>query len=219
MCFGFAPSLGIQLQQSCLKLSEAHWTAKSTSGGFSVSFFWPAPENVKIGSQIQKKKRKRKKRGKAKAQKTVVTSPKLSTTTEPSKSFCSAIESDKVASVVPDKAHQEDVKSVSESSLSTPSSTEKTILDDAHEPASTSSSSKSNDESTWTQVSRKRRRPRLPPCWKLRFPAHLRDSLKTPTSSTESEDSEGNDTESSRIVGGSPTPVAARTRSRAKLKT
>ena len=43
---GFPLSLGIQLQQSYLKLSEAHWTARSTSGGFSVSFFWPAPENT-----------------------------------------------------------------------------------------------------------------------------------------------------------------------------
>ena len=24
--------------------NEAMWTAKSTSGGFSVSFFWPAPD-------------------------------------------------------------------------------------------------------------------------------------------------------------------------------
>ena len=39
---------GIQLQQSCLKLSEAHWTARSTVGSLSVSFFWPASENINV---------------------------------------------------------------------------------------------------------------------------------------------------------------------------
>ena len=52
---GFPLSLGIQLQPSCLKLSEAHWTARSTSGGFSVSFFWPAPENVENKSVKEEK--------------------------------------------------------------------------------------------------------------------------------------------------------------------
>ena len=69
--------------------------------------------------------------------------------------------------------------------------------------------------SNWTQVLK--RRPRLPHCGKLRFPTHLHDSLKTP-SGTDSEDSEGSTTEPSKVVGGSPIPVAASTRSRAKLK-
>ena len=69
------------------------------------------------------------------------------------------------------------------------------------------------------QVSRKRTRPRLPPCWKLRFPVHLRSTLKTPSESgTESEDEDP--VTESEIVGGSqqPTPIAGRSRSRAKLK-
>ena len=36
---GFPLSLSLQLQQSCLRLNEALWTAKSSSGGFSVSLF------------------------------------------------------------------------------------------------------------------------------------------------------------------------------------
>ena len=60
---GFPRSLSIQLQQSCLKLSEAHWTSRSTDTGFSVSFFWPAPERVNM--PVMDMKRKRRKRGKA----------------------------------------------------------------------------------------------------------------------------------------------------------
>ena len=47
---GFPLSLCIQLQLSQLKLKEAMWTAKFTSGGFSVNFFWPtsAPEKVNV---------------------------------------------------------------------------------------------------------------------------------------------------------------------------
>ena len=193
---GFPLSLGIQLQQSCLKLSEAHWTARSTSGGFSVSFFWPAPENVENKSEVQSKKkrrkRKRRQRDKAKAQVIATTPPKQSATTEPPKSK-------KPTSVTPDEARQ----------------------DDEHESACASSLSPPVDEITWTQVSRKRRRPRLPPCWKLRFPVHLRGTLKTPSESgTESEDEDPVTDSESEIVGGSqqPTPIAARTRSRAKLK-
>ena len=48
-----------------------------------------------------------------------------------------------------------------------------------------------------------------PPYWKLRFPAHMRNTLKTP-SGTNSEESEGSATEyASQTVGGSPTPVVA----------
>ena len=140
--------------------------------------------------------------------------PKQSATYEPPKPTSSSI--DELAPVTPDKAHQDDVhKSVSVA----PSTSVKALQDDVHESAPASSLLPLSDESMeWTQVSRKRRRPRLPPCWKLRFPAHLCDSLKTP-SSFDSEDSDGSNTEcASHSVRGSPTPVAARTRSRAKLK-
>ena len=70
---GLSLSLGVQLQQSYLKLSEAYWTARSTSGGFSVSFFWPTPENVIV--QL-KKKRKRRHMGEAKAQSVTATPQK-----------------------------------------------------------------------------------------------------------------------------------------------
>ena len=54
---GFPISLSLQLQQSCLRLSDAMWTAKSTQWGFSVCFFWPAPDPVKCGSQPKRKRR------------------------------------------------------------------------------------------------------------------------------------------------------------------
>ena len=73
---GFPLSLCIQLQLSQLKLKEAMWTAKYTSGGFSVNFFWPtsAPEKVNVQS---KKKRKRKRKPKAKTGVTVPSSSSL----------------------------------------------------------------------------------------------------------------------------------------------
>ena len=163
---GFPLSLGVQLQQSCLKLSEAHWTAKSNSGGFSVSFFWPAPENVnKVQLKMKKKrKRKRRQRGKVQAQATHVTAatpPKESTTSEPPKPSSFAM----VAPVNPDKARllalSDDVHDCASASG---------LTDQVHQDDVTSDSSVSpstvTDESAWTQVSRKRR-PRLPPCWKL----------------------------------------------------
>ena len=65
------------------------------------------------------------------------------------------------------------------------------------------------DQAEWTRISR--RRVNLPQCWKLRFPAHLRAGLHTPSESSSSA--------SSSEVENDPvsTPVAARTRS--KLKT
>ena len=84
---------------------------------------------------------------------------------------------------------------------------------------------KSEKEQQWTQVTGRRRRARLPPCWKMRFPVHLQANLHTPTSSpategsSEGEDSEdGNDGKGPQCAWGSEsTLVAARTRS--KLKT
>ena len=57
---GFPLSLCIQLQSSQLKLKEAMWPAKCSSGGFSVNFFWPtyAPEKVNVQSKKRKCKRK-----------------------------------------------------------------------------------------------------------------------------------------------------------------
>ena len=58
---GFPLSLCVQLQQSALKLPDALWTAKSSAGGFSVSFFWPS-----VSSQLcydKKEKKKRRERG------------------------------------------------------------------------------------------------------------------------------------------------------------
>ena len=53
---GFPFSLSLQLQSCDLKLSEAMWTAKSSSSGFSVSLYWPS------GAMTEKVKPKRKRR-------------------------------------------------------------------------------------------------------------------------------------------------------------
>ena len=53
-------SVCLQLQQSDLKLAEAHWTARSTSSGFSVSFFWPVESYRSAKQQPRRKKRSRK---------------------------------------------------------------------------------------------------------------------------------------------------------------
>ena len=112
--------------------------------------------------KLLKPKKKKRQRGKAKAQATVTTSPKQSATSEPPKPSNSITNKLAASSVTPDKARQDD---------------------------ESASASMSSNESNWTLVSRKRRRPRLPPCWKLRFLVHIRDKLKTP-SGTDSEDSE-----------------------------
>ena len=55
-------SLSLQLQESSLRLSQALWTAKSSKGGFSVSFFWPATDSE---SEAKPRRRTRKRRSKA----------------------------------------------------------------------------------------------------------------------------------------------------------
>ena len=60
----------------------------------------------------------------------------------------------------------------------------------------TKNPSDSEKEQQWTQVTGRRRRSRLPPSWKLRFPVHLRANLRTPSStSTTKESSEGGESD------------------------
>ena len=59
---GFPLSLSMQLQTSGLKLSDAMWTAKSSNGGFSVSFFWPSVSSKAATDKEKKQKRRRRKR-------------------------------------------------------------------------------------------------------------------------------------------------------------
>ena len=56
---GFPLSLSIQLQESCMTLNKALWTAKFTNSGFSVGLFWPAPELMKDKHQSRRKRRRR----------------------------------------------------------------------------------------------------------------------------------------------------------------
>ena len=76
---GLPFSLSLQLQSFGLKLSEAMWTAKSSSFGFSVSIFWPS--DVMSERMKTKKKRRHRKRPKASKTNTVtdVTTPPVST--------------------------------------------------------------------------------------------------------------------------------------------
>ena len=67
---GFPLSLCMQLQTSGLKLCDAMWTAKSSAGGFSVSFFWPGVFSKPVIDK-EKKQKRRKRRRKTKANKSV----------------------------------------------------------------------------------------------------------------------------------------------------
>ena len=58
---GFALPLCIQLQLSCLRIDEVMWTARCTSGGFSVNLFWPAPAPEKNDVQLKKRRKTRSK--------------------------------------------------------------------------------------------------------------------------------------------------------------
>ena len=207
---GLPLSLSIQLQQSCLKLCGAQWTARSTDGGFSVSLFWPsAPENVRSDAKLKKKRRRRRKRGKARvqaAQATIPSPPEQCVIHKSTKLSTSKRET-------PYKALQSNDSSPSH--VSPPNEKSEAL----HQSVESTSPSGSNE---WTKVTRKRR-SRLPPCWKLKVPVHLRDTLKTPsTSGTDSEsdytesDHEQSDAKNSTAEGSRPqsTPVAARTRSR-----
>ena len=58
---GFPLLLSLQLQQSCLRLIEAMWTAKSSSGGSGVPLILKSPSSAK--EEKGKKKSKGQKDG------------------------------------------------------------------------------------------------------------------------------------------------------------
>ena len=209
---GFPLPLSLQLQQSCLRLNEAMWTARSTNGGFSVSFFWPASD---LKSQVQPKKKRKRRRAKAKKMVSTVTESTYKPAPEPSKLSPGAIITSG-PTLAPNKATQ-GVKPAPSATCSPPC----TLYDEKESCLQYSDSEKDQ----WTQVTgRRRRRARLPPCWKMRFPVHLRASLHTPTSSPATEESsEGEESEDANdgkgpqcARGSESTPVAARTRSKHK---
>ena len=208
---GFPLSLSIQLQESCLTLSKALWTAKSTNSGFSVSLFWPAPDSVKDKHQPRRKRRKRRR---AKATKLV---PATTTVNDkPSlKPLSSSVKgaSMPVAKEIPINATQ---------GTATSPQTEHCGSSPTHHNVTERDPEKGRDseEEEWTKVScRRRKKVRLPPSWKLRVPVHLRASLQTPSESESASSTEGssNESEADELPSPNTTPVAARTRS--KLKT
>ena len=210
---GFPLSLSLQLQQSCLRLDEAMWTAKSTTGGFSVSFFWPAPD---LKSEVQLKRKRKRRRAKARKTVPAATNFNDKPTLEPLKP---SLEATCASSALPTPNNATQLGPASKSSQgsgcspSPPHSAEESELKNQSDET----------EQQWTQVTtRRRRKARLPPCWKLRFPAHLRANLQTPSesSSTSEVSSEGEETDDGEqhqcTKHSEHTPVASRTRSKLK---
>ena len=55
---GFPTFVCLQLQESGLKVTEAMWSTKSSSAGFSVSFFWPALTNLSNKASWHKRRKR-----------------------------------------------------------------------------------------------------------------------------------------------------------------
>ena len=207
---GFPMAVSLQLQQSCLSLSEAMWTAKSTNGGFSVSLFWPAPA-PELKSDVQVK-RKRKRRRRAKASKLIVTSAKSYDPELPKPSNKAARKVD--IPHTPINAHASSSPPMANNYCENLS----THRDDNGRLNQSGIDDENESEQQWTKVvSKRRRKTRLPPCWKLRFPAHLRADLHTPSESTSTSEESDEDPGMTESEGRPElTPVAARTRSKLK---
>jgi len=61
--FGVPLPVCICMQDKGLQLECAQWTARQSSGGFSVTFFWPAPnQEIKPTAKSSAKKKRRKRR-------------------------------------------------------------------------------------------------------------------------------------------------------------
>ena len=211
---GFPMAIGLQLQQSCLSLSDVIWTAKSTNGGFSVSLFWPTPApELKSDAQV---KRKRKRRRRTKASKLITTSAKFNNPELPKPSTEAG---SKLG--IPRTPHNATI-STHHASSSLPTNScghSSTHCDEIESLKNQSGADNENkSEQQWTKVvSKRRRKAHLPPCWKLRFPVHLRADLHTPSESTSTSEESDEDlemTENERKP--EQTPVAARTRSKLK---
>ena len=73
----------IQLHQHRLDLHDAQWTARHSTGGFSVSFFWPTLNNSKpVKSTIKKRRKKVIKQSQSKSALTASSHQKLKSTRE-----------------------------------------------------------------------------------------------------------------------------------------
>ena len=199
---GFPVSLSIQLQESCLTLSKAQWTAKSTKSGFSVSFFWPTPE---LKEKQPPRRNRRRRRAKARNLIPATTSKSILKPPSPcikTNNLPAARES------LNNATHR-----TSPTNISSQDKHGGSLLTHANTTESENGGDTENEQQ-WTKVSHKRRKVRLPPCWKLRVPVHLRDNIRTSSESA----SEISDCEESHANDSiTHTPVAARTRS--KLKT
>ena len=219
IALGFPLSLSLQLQEGCLKLNQALWTAKSTKGRFSVSLFWSAPDGK--SEALPKRRRKRKRRSKASTSLVPAISTASATSCSLSKSSPEVAKSSVATQTLnsanhhPGSQHSHTNKTEGDSNES--SDDEKTDNDvDVKESVEKTDSDESEDAESdneiqsWIRVSGRRKKAHLPLCWKLRFPVHLRAGLRTPSGSSSELSSNGEENDHN------PTPVAARTRSKLK---
>ena len=175
---GFPLALSLQLQESCLRLTDAMWTAKSTNGGFSVCLFWPAPD-LKSGVEV-KRKRKRRRRRRAKANKLVTVMNKSSVTVNPELVKPSLTEAACTPGFTPNNA-QPDVSTSLLNNSSGKNSPSSTHCDEKNSSQDSENCDRATEQQ-WEKVkSKKRRNARLPPSWKLRVPVYLRANLETPS--------------------------------------
>ena len=237
---GFPLSLCVQLQQSALKLPDALWTAKSSAGGFSVSFFWPSVSSQLCYDKKEKKKRRRKRKRKTKAKSSAqceLASAKTTAELQPS------------SPTSPTDAHlgpESEAKQNSQTSTSTQVNEEKGI--DLNSCSNVRYDKRGTvhgvtysigDKEGWTPVIGKRAKRSVPRhLLRRRAPPHVKAALPPSDESTSCDSSDDSDCSdlvipdhanvNFSIVDGKPglqvstrctrswTPIAARTR--AKLK-
>jgi len=241
---GLPLSLSLQLQLQDLKLS-ALWSAKASASGFSVSLYWPtapALEKAKV-----KKSRRKRKRGKAKERAISSASNLQGNVTTSSASVLATLESSRSA-VTPITAHSSPTRSPNLKSsvthdspcvdLAACSDAQYEVKDGVHGV----SYSCSSDQSNWTPVvGRRKKRGPVPDFIQRRFPpGHpLRCSVSPESGSDSASDDLDLDTiiptganvdVHFKLIDGTPglavrtsstqswTPIAARTRTRARLK-
>ncbi len=219
---GFPTSVCLQLQESGLKVAEAMWSTRSSSAGFSVSFFWPALTNS--SHKVSKRKRRRHRRN---TNATTMMS-KSSSAPVPTKGPAAqpnSGERSKAASMTPINDHQ----TTTEINLTKCHSVSYEKKGDQHGVTYHTSDNKQE----WTPVVRKRRKHHVV-CRSQGHTSHQRDSSESSNSDDDSPVSplcipphaqveyvEINGTPGLRIgtrCTRSWTPIAARTRLQSKNK-
>ena len=185
---GFPLSLSLHLQEKSLRLSQANWTAKSTSGGFSISLFWPAPDPK---SQAKPRRRRtRKRRPKASIKPVPAACAVARVTSNPPKPSTVVLGAIATTPTLINANHHpksSQYQSQCDKDGNKSDSEGKAVNEENKKCDDDNDNEEKTDfeaeEGEWTQVSR-RKKVHLPPCWKLRFPVHMRAGLHTPSRSS-----------------------------------